>query len=324
MAEPSTNSSKGVEPHPRREISATDFPGLRVLTLDTSPFSGLSATPEQSPVSIRNGVLTLRVAGFNPDEASHDVHSLGDLRTVVNAARELPFSSIRFDMAGVSKLSIELLSVILAARHPSDTPQSPALQSVELSGASEKVLEKLDMLNLRKGKRPILPVMNALPQVSPTLEPSSKDMELHECLLSGISKIIQAQREGMSSARRAFSPEPELKGPVAQASYDDSGITVSVTVPSVPEQTKVSAAFNKFIMSASREASAQGVPLIVDCSEMSGGVGADALGALISARNDLARQGLALRLINPSAALREQMELTRTGPLFGIESRKAA
>jgi anti-anti-sigma regulatory factor len=57
---------------------------------------------------------------------------------------------------------------------------------------------------------------------------------------------------------------------------------------------------------------------------MSGGVGADALGAIISARNDLARQGLALRLINPSDALREQMELSRTGPLFGIESQKAA
>lgn len=314
MADTTVTSNSGAEASHRPASTS----------LDRSPLSELSSATAESPASIRNGVLSLRVADFIPPQDGQDLHALGDLRTVVNAARELPFSSIRFDMNGIQTLSMELLSIILAARHPGEDPGSPALNSVELSGVSDKVLEKLDMLNLRKGERPILPVMNALPQVSPTLEPSSKDMELHECLLSGISKIIQAQREEMSSARWAFSPEPELKGPVAQVNFDDHGIIISVKVPSVPEQTKISAAFRGFIKSASHEASARGVPLTVDCKELSGSLGADALGALISARNRLTSQGLALTIVNPSDALREQMELTRTGPLFGIESRKAA
>jgi anti-anti-sigma regulatory factor len=242
----------------------------------------------------------------------------------VDAARELPLSSIQFDMNGIQTLGMELLSIMLAARRPREGRGSPALNSVELSGVSDKVLEKLDMLKLRSGACPILTVMNGLPQISPSLERSSHDMALHERLLSGVARIIQAQREEISSVRWACSAEPELKGPVAQASYDDCGITVLVKVPSVPEQTDVSAAFIKFIKSASGEASAKGVPLKVDCEELSGRLGADALGALISARNTLASQGLALTIVNPSEALREQMELSRTGSLFGIESRKAA
>lgn len=78
MADTTVTSNSGAEPAPQPGISAADFPGLSVLAIVIPPRSDLSTTSEQSPVSIRNGMLTLRVAGFNPDEASQDFHSLGE------------------------------------------------------------------------------------------------------------------------------------------------------------------------------------------------------------------------------------------------------
>ncbi len=249
----------------------------------------------------------------------------------VGALKLSKVPEVVFDLSKLDRLDAETMSVIVNASHPDLKGTNPNKRcSVSILGANESVHESLVRYGFTSANSPIKVLAeDAVASIRAKFDgaPSAIDIQASNQIGASAEALMQQkalERLTMTLGLQTL-PEQKIEGPILAIDMLDNAFRITPVVNRIGEQTSASRMFHDEVRDALARMQLIGAKhLILDCKNIEGSLGADAVGTIISCAQTLQGHNATLELRNIPEALGEQLRMTRLDGFLSTVAKKAA